>query len=243
MDKNELDDFFAKQPITFSEQWKKKLMNKLEKLKEEEKTGRYVSKHHNALIQEMQEEGKRYFCKKFPKYDIEDVEDMVQDTYIEWSKKFDATKSVNSKFPELNFFLLKLRNTHSKWYKKQNLKTSTNITQFDKDGYPILDELGKEIFEDEKLSNENEEERTRLVSIGGKQFSKDACNELYKYYLLSDRMPKTHNRNTIPQPTPISKTIKKDKFYQNKPEFDNMSDASVAALNNLQYLKNAKKHN
>lgn len=94
---------------------------------------------------------------------------------------------------------------------------------------------------DEKADNENEEEQIKLIELAGKQFSEVASNEIMKYYLLSKRIKANGKGNTLPPIKTIYKPLKKSISYQVKPEFDNMSDVSVNALNRLQYLKNAEK--
>ena len=98
-----------------------------------------------------------------------------------------------------------------------------------------------ELAADEKADTENEEGQTKLIALKGKHFSEVASNEIMKYYLLSKRIKSDGNKNTLPQIKTIYKPIKKSIPYQVRPEFDNLSDISVAALNRLQYLKNAGK--
>lgn len=88
---------------------------------------------------------------------------------------------------------------------------------------------------------ENEEEQTKLIDLAGKRFSEVATNEIMKYYLLSKRIESNRKVNTLPSIKTIYKPLKKSISYQVKPEFDNMCDASVSALNRLLLLKNAEK--
>lgn len=98
-----------------------------------------------------------------------------------------------------------------------------------------------ELAANEKTDNENEEEQNKLIELAGKRFSEVASNEIMKYYLLSKRIKANGKENTLPPIKTIYKPLKKSISYQVKPEFDNMSDVSVNALNRLQYLKNAEK--
>lgn len=282
MDKNEFDDFFASKPILFSEKWKTELAQRFLRLKEKN-TRQFLGTLHDDMIQEMQDIGKRWLRGKFSKYEIEDIEDILQDAFIKWHSSFDATKATTAEFPEHHWFLLCTYTAQIDWYHKQNPTITTNTIQLDENGNPVLDESGKEMLEkikatfvsfpdnandssdddneeseptqkaktdsekidelaaDEKTDSENVEEQPKLIELAGKQFSEVASNEVMKYYLLSKRIKANGKENTLPPIKTIYKPLKKSISYQVRPEFDNMSDVSINALNRLLYLKNAEK--
>lgn len=282
MDKNEFGDFFAAKPILFSEKWKTELTQRFERLKERN-TRQYLGTLHDAMIREMLDMGKRWLRGKFSNYKPEDIEDISQDGFIKWHGSFDATKATTAEFPEHHWFLICISTAQIAWYRKQNPTITTNVVQLDENGNPILDEVGKamlkqikvsfisfsennndspdddleeseqykkqqsdskkisELAASEKADNENEEEQNKLVELAGKRFSEVASNEAIKYYSLSKRIKANGKKNSLPPIKMVYKPLKKSICYQAKPEFDNMSDVSVNALNRLQYLKNAEK--
>jgi pyrimidine deaminase RibD-like protein/DNA-directed RNA polymerase specialized sigma24 family protein len=282
MDTNEFDDFFAAKPNTFSEKWKIELAQRFERLKEKN-TRQYLGTLHDAMIQEMLDVGKRWLRGKFSNYKTEDLEDISQDGFIKWHGSFNAAKSATAEFPEHHWFLLCTSSAQIDWYHKQNPTITTNVTQLDENGNPILDDAGKEMLEkiratfvsfpdnsnnnsddeseesepmqkaksdsekinelaaDETTDIKTEEEQSKLIKLAGKRFSEVAGNEIMKYYLLSKRIKANEKENTLPPIKAIYKPLKKSISYQVKPEFDNMSDVAINALNRLQYLKNAEK--
>ncbi len=98
-----------------------------------------------------------------------------------------------------------------------------------------------ELVVDEKTYIKNEEEQSELFEFAGKRFSIAASDEAIKYYLLSGRVKTNDKKNTFPKIKSIHKPLKKSIPYQVRPEFDNLSDLSVNALNKLQYLRNAER--
>lgn len=93
----------------------------------------------------------------------------------------------------------------------------------------------------ESADIENKEAQNGFFEFAGKRFSNAVRDEAIKYYLLSGRVKTNAKQNTLPISKAVYKPLKKSIPYQVRPEFDNLSDASVNALNMLQYLKNAEK--
>lgn len=96
-----------------------------------------------------------------------------------------------------------------------------------------------EVASDEKV--DAEEEEGKLFEFAGKRFSDSASEEIVKYYLLSRRIKTNSKKYALPKIKTIYKPLKKSIPYRVKPEFDNLTDVSVNALNRLQYLKNSEK--
>lgn len=98
----------------------------------------------------------------------------------------------------------------------------------------ILDFIQNKIRRDSSGKEITEQIKTE------RKFSLQAADAIIKLNLITNRT-KIINKHTRPQIRGIYRPLKKSISYQAKPEFDNMSDVAINAINRLQYLKNAEK--
>jgi len=209
-----VDKVLALQPKTFSESWKKDLVNLIvvsdkippppsdEKSDEEKNNWRMFCEisvettHDKKFIQmvmECENWLRRRFSSVLSDYDIDCIIIKATDG---WRLKFNANESSKWKRPELEFLKLMAKNALSDYMKRRSLQTvSVEALSYDledlKDYFDKNEEMMDAEAEREELDREFVDTKSAFsspIKFGGKFFPHQGFIEVFRYYALTDKL-------------------------------------------------------
>lgn len=209
-----VDKVMGLQPNTFSESWKKDLVDRIvvsdkippppsdKKRNEEKNRWRmiceiYVETAHDNKFFQMVKECENWLRHRFSSalsdYDIDCIIIKATD---DWREKFDANETSKWKRPELEFLKLMTRNALSDYKKRRSIQTvsieEVNYDVEDSREYSDKSEMMRNAeAEKEELDQvfvDTNSAYSRPIKLGGKFFPYHGFTEVFRYYALTDKL-------------------------------------------------------